>query len=51
MMILYILGIVCVYTGLMVWILAKLGLPSAQSVLEVLKVQKKNRMIQRSPSY
>ncbi|WP_281252763.1 hypothetical protein [Halobacillus hunanensis] len=44
-MMLLILGIVCIYTGLMVWVLAKFGLPSAQSVLEVAKFRTKKRII------
>ncbi len=44
-MMLWILGVVCVYTGLVVWGLAKFGLPSAQSVLEVARFRTKKRVI------
>ncbi|UOQ93532.1 hypothetical protein MUO14_00550 [Halobacillus shinanisalinarum] len=51
MMILFILLVVAIYTGLMVWILAKLGLTPAKSVLDVLKLRTKKNVLQNQTSY
>ncbi|UOR12508.1 hypothetical protein [Halobacillus amylolyticus] len=46
MVILFILLVVAIYTSLMVWVLAKLGLTSAKSVVDVLKLQTKKDVLQ-----